>query len=564
MPSPPSATLAQDEPLWNHFPDGLVLLAPDGTLMGMNPAALALHAFADLDDARARLAEIHTRFAFRSENGRNLPLAQTPVGRVLSGETFASQEINVVQHDLQRSWWGSFAGTVLPPASPDAPALRLLCVRDITLEKQAQLATLNNLRRDVQIYEIGQKLREAKSSAVIRQIAVQILGQRLRADRCYFVTYHAQNDMANLGPDWKKSGETAPASRLYPFRANPLNRDAAYLNGQTQVVPDVLLHPSVVASPHEMPNPPNVRAVLRVPLTPGTLDAALTVVMLREARHWTSEEIALAEGIAAQTRLVLDAAFVRERDHRIATHLQEALLPTVPAALPGLDLGSVYRAALDEAAIGGDFYDVFASAPGKTVLVIGDVSGKGLAAAAQVSAVRNMLRATVGVSATLAEAVTLLNRLLIGQHLLQNFATLFACVHDRKKQTLSWVSCGHEPAFLHTPRSAALTSLDATGIPLGIDRATIYYERTVSFAPGDSLLLYTDGFTEAGPSRTAMLQTEGVSRLLLHTLASHSTTAPNSQNQAAAIVRTLLAEAADFAHGVLHDDVCLLLAQATP
>ena len=563
MSAPPSAVRGAKRTFWDTSTDGLVLLSPNGMLLDMNPAALALHAFADSNDARARLAEVHTRFTFKSENGRVLPFAETPVGRVLSGETFSHQIVEVTQNDLMRSWWGSFAGSVLPALNKTDAGLRVLSIRDITKEMRAQIAETSALKRDLQIYQIGQTLRRAKNSDAIRRTAVQILGETLGADRCYFVTYHTQNDTVNIGPDWKASGETSPASRLYPFRANPLNLDAAYGRGETQIVSDVLTHPLVVASGEAMPNPPTVRAVLRVPLNPGTLDAALTVVMRHAPRKWTEGEIIFAEKVAAQTRLALADAFVRERDSRIATQLQEALLPVLPAALPGLFLGGVYRAALAESAIGGDFYDVFSPAPDKTVLVIGDVSGKGIEAATQVSAVRNMLRATVGTCATLAEAVTLLNRLLTDQNLLQHFATLFVCLHDRHKKTLSWVSCGHEPALLWVAQIGAVVSLDADGIPLGIEPGAVFHEKTVPFAQGDALLLYTDGLSEAGPNRAEMLQTGGVSRLFLRALHARSRDENAAPNQAAAMARALFDEAAAFAHGGLHDDVCLFLAQAT-
>ena len=99
--------------------------------------------------------------------------------------------------------------------------------------------------------------------------------------------------------------------------------------------------------------------------------------------------------MAALTRSASEAARVQQRERNIATQLQQALQPAVPETIAGLSLAHYYEAALDEAGVGGDFYDVYAVDKGCTALIVGDLSGKGLAAASQVATVRNMLRAVL-------------------------------------------------------------------------------------------------------------------------------------------------------------------------
>ncbi len=135
-------------------------------------------------------------------------------------------------------------------------------------------------------------------------------------------------------------------------------------------------------------------------------------------------------------------------EHTIATQLQEALQPGLPGAVPGLALTAHYEAALAEAGVGGDFYDVFALDKGRTALVVGDLSGKGLAAAAQVATVRNMLRAFLYSKPTVAEAATDLNRVLAENNLLSGFATLFVGAYDAGARTLAYANCGQEPALV--------------------------------------------------------------------------------------------------------------------
>ena len=97
------------------------------------------------------------------------------------------------------------------------------------------------------------------------------------------------------------------------------------------------------------------------------------------------------------------------------------LRPQLPERVPGLDLKDFYRPALEEANVGGDFFDVFPLDKGLFALAVGDVSGKGLAAAAQVATVRNMLRYALYQRPTVAQAVTELNQIVSTQELLIGF-----------------------------------------------------------------------------------------------------------------------------------------------
>ena len=143
-------------------------------------------------------------------------------------------------------------------------------------------------------------------------------------------------------------------------------------------------------------------------------------------------------------------------------------------------------------------------------LVIGDVSGKGLAAAAQLALVRNSLRTTLYQYRAPTEAVTILNTILTAHDLLLGFVTAFVGIYDAATGRVTFASCGHEPGLLRRAATGGVETLDATGPPLGIAENADYEEGTVTLAEGDTLLLYTDGLSEAGPSRLELLGTEGL------------------------------------------------------
>jgi serine phosphatase RsbU (regulator of sigma subunit) len=295
-----------------------------------------------------------------------------------------------------------------------------------------------------------------------------------------------------------------------------------------------------------------LRAGITVPLYhEGRLVSTLAAAMADTPRRWTAFEVALVETVAAQTRSAVEAATVRRREHHIAEALQDALMPALRERIAGLQIDSFYKAALQESSVGGDFFDVFNIEKGCIALVIGDLSGKGLAAAAQVATVRNMLRYALYREQTLAEALGELNTIMGGNALLSGFATLFVGVFDQGLRTLTYVSCGHEPGLIRRRAGGPIEELPATGPVLGIAPGASYTEQIVSLSPGDTLVLYTDGVSEAGETRSDLLGVSGIVSLLLE--------GPNNETAPAVIAR-LMAGVRAHAHDRQHDDVCLIAA----
>jgi PAS domain S-box-containing protein len=241
---------------------------------------------------------------------------------------------------------------------------------------------------------------------------------------------------------------------------------------------------------------------------------------------------------------------IAEREHHIAEQLQEALQPAIPRQVPGLELADYYQPALEEAGVGGDFLDVFAADKGITFLVAGDLSGKGLAAASQVSIVRNMLRFALYNGRTLNGPVTTLSRTLVDNDLLTGFATLFVGRYAAAERELSYVNCGQDAALVLRSAAGLVESLPPTGPVLGAFPEAEYAEETVRLEPGDVLAIFTDGLTEAGPSRTALLTGDGVAALLRES---------PSLKSATEIVSHLISGVDAHAQGGTRDDQCLLV-----
>ncbi|MEO7719990.1 MAG: SpoIIE family protein phosphatase [Capsulimonas sp.] len=241
-----------------------------------------------------------------------------------------------------------------------------------------------------------------------------------------------------------------------------------------------------------------------------------------------------------------------ERERNIAERLQDALRPALHGPVPGLDLAYYYQPALEEAGVGGDFFDVFPLDSGRYALVVGDLAGKGLDAAAQTATVRHMLRALLYIGEEPASAIVKLNDMLAGNALLTGFATLFVGVYDPQHFAVTYVSCGQEPGLLLRADTGGVESLMPTGPVLGAFAGSVFQQRCVLLEPEDVLCLFTDGLTEAGLERSNMLGVEGIADLLREET-------PEAQT-AASVARRLIDGTEMFATAAgIRDDVCLLV-----
>ncbi len=282
-----------------------------------------------------------------------------------------------------------------------------------------------------------------------------------------------------------------------------------------------------------------------------------------EVRAFPSEEglSVFLQNINERRAMEAERERLAERERNISRQLQAALTPALPGRIPGLALAKYYEAALEEAGVGGDFYDMFPVDKGCTALVVGDLSGKGLAAASQVATVRNMLRFALYRARTLVGALQTLNPLLAEQGLLSGFATLFVGTYDGGAGTLTYANCGQEPALVRRAGTGLVEHLVPTGPVLGSFEEGVFEQQTVTLSPGDALAIFTDGLTEVGRSRTAMLNIEGMADLLAQAAVPDEVV--GAEAMAEYLARRLVEGANKAAEGgVMRDDVCLLVAVA--
>lgn len=253
-----------------------------------------------------------------------------------------------------------------------------------------------------------------------------------------------------------------------------------------------------------------------------------------------------------------EAAHVRvelERERRVAQALTEGLLPDVPPSAGAWAFSRRYQAQSAEAQVGGDVYDVFplregdgSETPKRWGIVIADVSGKGLAAARQTAMVKYSLRSYAREHPSPARVLTRLNDALFDEPGVTGFVTLVYGVLDNETGTLTYASAGHEFPIVRRAADGSFETLAPTGMVLGAMPEMEYGEATVTLHPGDGVLLYTDGLTEARSPDGVFLETEGVERLLTDL----------RECPAPQLADTLMDAVRQYTAGRLSDDTALL------
>jgi sigma-B regulation protein RsbU (phosphoserine phosphatase) len=303
-----------------------------------------------------------------------------------------------------------------------------------------------------------------------------------------------------------------------------------------------------------------VRAMMILPLIHrGAVIGVLTTINKIDGGDFSTRDIELGAAFADHAAIAIEnarlhqAALEKERmDHELhlARDVQTRLVPRGTPTLAGWDFAADWQPARE---VSGDFFD-FIPRAGGLGLAIADVSDKGMHAALLMALSRSTVRASVAGAASPADALTQANRLLCQDMTGGMFVTLFYAQIDLESDTLTYVNGGHNPALFYSVAEDELLELGRTGILLGFDAGWRYQQRALALQPGDFLLLYTDGVTEAF---NAHGEEYGEGRLREVVLA-------NRRAPAAALLAAVLDDLKAFAGDVpARDDVTLVVARRT-
>jgi len=278
----------------------------------------------------------------------------------------------------------------------------------------------------------------------------------------------------------------------------------------------------------------------------GDVIAALTVVTLDPARVVDAETVEALRSLAAQAAFAIDNARLYQQQAGFADTMQRSLLPAAAPVLPGLDVGSVYEssARLD---VGGDVFDYATLPDGRLAVVVGDVTGKGVDAAADMAMTKFVFRSLAREHPEPGDFLRFANDVIVEEVQEGKFVTLVYLTLDPQTGALACSSAGH-PVPRLVCEDGRVLELQAAGLALGIAADQHYAEAREQLDPGSAVVLFTDGVVEA--RRDGELY--GHERL-------HRTLVEHRELPAAELARAVVDGARSFAGGGLADDSAVVV-----
>lgn len=248
---------------------------------------------------------------------------------------------------------------------------------------------------------------------------------------------------------------------------------------------------------------PGVASYLGVPLVArGRILGCLSLVS--EERRYSHDDLVLAQELGRRAGIALDHVRLFDAQRHIAMTLQRSLLPPKLPAIPGIELAARYRPALEMAEVGGDFYDVFAVGGGAWALAMGDISGKGVEAAALTSLARYTVRAAAREHRQPREILSLLNDAVMAEGPEGRFLTVaFGRLRQQAGGFRLTTACGGHPLPLLLRADGTVEQAARPGTLIGFVETVHLPEKVTELAAGDLVVFYTDGLTDVrGPEGT--------------------------------------------------------------
>ena len=284
--------------------------------------------------------------------------------------------------------------------------------------------------------------------------------------------------------------------------------------------------------------------------TPAEVLGTLTLLSLDPGRPLGQADLELALSVAGQAALALENARLYQQQKRFSDTMQRSLLPRVYPKIEGLELGDVYEssARLD---VGGDVYDFLRLDDGRLAVTLGDVTGHGIDAAADMAMAKFVFRSLAREHPEPGDFLAAANEVVVGEVALSKFITMLYLTVDPASGAVACGCAGHPWPRLVTP-AGDVTALEAGGLALGVDAGQSYNELREQLPVGGALVLYTDGVIEARRSG----EPYGDERL-------DALIAAHAGLPAAELARALVDDCRAFTGGDLTDDCAVVVIRRT-
>jgi sigma-B regulation protein RsbU (phosphoserine phosphatase) len=428
----------------------------------------------------------------------------TPGGRIQIGETeivfddgtyHSSMGATMITDDSSHS----LPEATIALASGDRTTSGLLEAIEGARTKAEEIAVARVGREDdllALISKVGITLLASSTLDETLEQIVSLVFEAVPADRCLLMMRDDENEelrvaVARLRDRVGEVGE---------IRVSRNVMDEVVMRGNSVLTSDAQHDPRFASGTMVLQG---VRSVLAVPL--GVADKVFGIVYadspIAEGRFTEDHlkvltTLASVAAIRVENARLVEARLQQERLERelqLASEIQQRFQPTAPPSVPGYELQGISFPCYE---IGGDYYDFIKRDDGRLVVALGDVSGKGTAAALLMSSLHAAIHAQTGSHDTLVETISAVNRYLAENIPPNRFVTLFYAELDPESGALSFLNAGHNPPLI-VHAAGTVEQLASGGLPLGIRADADYREGRTHMQLGDVLVIYSDGVTEA-------------------------------------------------------------------
>ena len=549
------ATEARDQlqAILSGVADAVTAQAPDGRLLFANDAALDLLGFDSFEELQVAPGDwMRDRFEILDETGHPMPTEQLPGRRALAGEQGAEAVVRFRLRATGEEHWSAVKAT--PILDEDGfVTMAINVIEDITTHKRAERA--QRFLADSSAL-LGASLEPTDVLGQVARLAVPEVAD--------WVAVHMPGEsgielvaLAHRDPELVKQAEEL--DRQMPTRPDAPRGVANVLRtGKSELYPDV---PQLVPETEdERARVEHVRALgmrsaLVVPMVArGKTLGTMTLATDKSGRRFDKSDLDLAEELARRCGMAVDNARLFAERAYIARTLQQSLLPAELPDIPGIEAAARFRPTGQGNEVGGDFYDLFESGGRGWTVVMGDVCGKGPDAAAVTALARYTLRAAAMRERLPSRSLALLNEAMLRQRDDRRFCTVaYAYLEPMSVGARIGFASGGHPLPLLLRADGSVQAVGEPGSLLGVLPDPTFEDRSLSLAPGDALVFYTDGVIE-GRGSNGPLDEVGLAQLV-------ASCAGDGADAIAARVEDAAVAAQD---GSPRDDIAVLVLRVAP
>jgi PAS domain S-box-containing protein len=493
------ASQARDqlEAILRGVADAVTAQAPDGRLLFANDAAVEALGYESSEELLAApTAEILDRFELLDEHGDPFPLERLPGRLALERGEGAQALVRSRVRETGEEQWSAVKSTPIRNGRGRV-VMAINVIEDITAHKRVELAqrflaeSSAILGSSLDPDELMRQVAAMTVPDIADSCVVDLLAANGALDRV--AVAHAEPEMLARLSELARRYPPDPDGRLGAPKV--LRTGIAELYGE---LPDAVLREAAADDGHhELLRELRVRSAMIVPMIArGRTVGALSFATGPSGRRFDERDLELAEELARRCAIAVDnARLYRERAY-IARTLQQSLLPIELPDIPGVEAAARFRPTGEGSEVGGDFYDVFETGGGWTV-VIGDVCGKGPDAAAVTALARYTLRAAAMNQRVPSRSLRVLNEALLRQRDDRRFCTVaYAYLEVLDGGARVGFASGGHPLPLLLRSDGTVEPIGAPGTLLGVVPDPQLEDRAVSLTPGDALVFYTDGVVE--------------------------------------------------------------------